>query len=173
MFSALSVISSPCVNDRRSCSIAWICCCSSSRPDLSVSGSAAELLAERLGLRVEPLVVLVDRGLLGGQIERQIVGKLHRREERAEAVVVGLRERIVFVVVAAAAAQRQAEKRRGRRFRHVGQQLGAAAILLVEQLGRVVVRAEPQVAGRDQASPARRASSAGRRTARRRQAARE
>src|SRR6478736_211018 len=35
--------------------------------------------------------------------------------------------------------------------RDIGQQLGAAPILLVEQFGRVVVRAEPQIAGGDQA----------------------
>ena len=105
---------------------------------------------ERLELFIQRLVLRANRLLLRRDINGHVVRKFHRLEERAHPVVVGVRERIVFVIVAAVAGERHGEERTGRRLSEIGHQLGAAAVLLVERAGGIVLRAEAQVAGGDE-----------------------
>src|SRR3954454_419143 len=109
-----------------------------------------QLSPQRLRLLVNFLVLRVDRRLLSGNLKRKIIRESHSSEERSKPVMICLRKRIVFVVVTAAARHRQSQKRRARRLGDVRQQLRPTAVLFIEKCRSIVLRAEPQIAGRDQ-----------------------
>src|SRR4051812_5845027 len=108
-------------------------------------GNRRELCAERLGLFFESLIVLGYCSLVRGQVDRHVITESHCGEERAETVMIGLRNRIVLMIVTAGAGECEAEKCTGGCFCDVSQKLGAGGVLLVEQFCRVVMRAESQV----------------------------
>ena len=105
---------------------------------------------EGLELFIQRLVLRANRLLLRRDINGHIIRELHRLEEGAHPVMVGVGERIVFVIVAAIARERHGEERARGRLGKVGHQFGAAAVLLVEGPGGIVLRAEAQVAGGDE-----------------------
>src|SRR5215207_6340884 len=68
-----------------------------------------KLFSQWLSSLLKSVVARGDRRLVGGQVERHAIGELHCGKERAEAVMIGLRDRIMFVVMATAAGECQTE----------------------------------------------------------------
>ena len=95
-------------------------------------------------------VVRLDRVLLGGEVDGCVVARLHTGEERAEAEVIRLRERVVFVIVAIAAGEREAEERAAGRVHEVGHEIVPLLAILLKNTRRAVVGAESQKARGDE-----------------------
>ena len=94
-----------------------------------------------VALALEAGVVLPDSGLIVDQVQRQVIGEFHAFKKCTQAEVVGLQQRIELVVVTPAAGHRESQESTAGRLGEIGHQFGSAAVLFVEQPGRIVVRA--------------------------------
>ena len=108
------------------------------------------LTLEFVALAVEARVVFPNGGLIGDQIQRKVIGEFHAFKKGPQPEVVGLQQRVKLVIMTPAAGHRESEESTARRLGEIGHQFGSAAVLFVEQPGRVVVRPQTQVTRGDQ-----------------------
>ena len=94
-----------------------------------------------VALAVDARVVLPDSRLIGGQVQRQVIGEFHAFKKGPQPEVIGLQQRVELVVVTPAAGHRESQESTAGRLGEIRHQFGTAAVLFVEQPGRIVVRA--------------------------------